>query len=123
MSQGITHFAVGATVTILTVALVVPNVRYPRTWTIVGGGWAMIPDGSKLYASEGTIAFHDSTWANVFWAHQLLDRLDPGDSTVWASGAIAAFLAATMLAEYRSYRTVEPIRTGLEEHVVFDRNE
>lgn len=120
MSQGITHFAVGAAITILVVTLVVPDVRYPRTWTIVGGGWALVPDGSKLYASEGTLAFHDSIWADVFWGHRLLDGLDPGDSTLWASAAIAAFLAATMLAEYRSYRSVAPIRAGLEEHGLVD---
>lgn len=121
MSQGITHFAVGATVTILVVALVVPAVQYPRTWSIVGGGWALVPDASKLYASSGTLSFHDSIWANVCWGHRLLDRLDPGDSTLWASVAIAALLGATLLAEHRSYRTLEPIRTGLEDHSLLDR--
>lgn len=120
MSQGITHFAVGATVTILAAALVVPDVRYPRTWSIVGGGWAMVPDASKLYASGGTLSFHDSIWANAFWGHRLLDRLDPGDSTAWASVAVAALLGATMLAEFRSYRAVEPIRSGLEERGLVD---
>jgi hypothetical protein len=118
--QVITHFAVGAAVTILIVTLAVPGVRYPRTWTIVGGGWAPVPDGSKLYASEGSLAFHASIRANVFWGHRLLDGLDAGDSTLWASAAVAALLAATMLAEYRSYRTVGAVRSGLHEYGLVD---
>lgn len=118
-SQAITPFALGAAITVLVVTAVVPDVRYPRTWTI-GGGWALVTDGSKLYASEGSLAFHDSVWANVFWGHQLLDGLDAGDSTLWASTAVATFLAATLLAEYRSYRTLGPIRAGLDEYGLVD---
>ncbi|AGN02736.1 hypothetical protein L593_13985 [Salinarchaeum sp. Harcht-Bsk1] len=109
MSQGITHFAVGATVTVLLVTVAIPTVRYPRTWTLVGGGWALVPDASKLHAVPETLAFHDSILANVCWAHRTLDRLDPGDSTTWASAALLALFGATVLAERRSYRTPAPI--------------
>lgn len=120
MSQAITHFAVGATIAILVVTLLVPNVGYPRTWTIVGGGWAMVPDASKLVESPGTLAFHDSIWADLFWAHRTLDRADPTDSTLWASVAVAAFLGATLLAEHRSYRALDAVKTGLEERTPLD---
>lgn len=112
MSQGVTHFAVGATATVLVVTFLLPAVRYPRSWAVVGGLWAMLPDASKLVDAPWTLAFHDSIWADLFWAHGTLDRLDPGDSTVWATVALGAFFGATMLAERRSYRTLEPVRTG-----------
>ncbi|GAB3681462.1 hypothetical protein GCM10028857_05720 [Salinarchaeum chitinilyticum] len=121
MSQAITHFAVGATIAILAVTFLVPNVRYPRTWTIVAGGWAMVPDASKLLETSGTLGFHDSVWADLFWAHRALDRADPTDSTVWASVAVAAFLGATLIAEHRSYRTLEVVRAEFEEGSVLDR--
>lgn len=66
MSQAITHFAVGATIAILAATFLVPNVRYPRTWTIVAGGCAMVPDASKLAETSGALAFHDSVWADLF---------------------------------------------------------
>ena len=81
----------------------------------------MVPDASKLHPVPEMLTFHDSMVANVFWAHRTLDRLDPGDSTVWASAALALLIGATILAERRSYRTPEPIRSGLEGTVVLDR--
>lgn len=121
MSQAITHFAVGATIAILALTFLVPNVRYPRTWTLIAGGWAMIPDASKLLESSTTLAFHDSIWADLFWAHRTLDRADPTDSTVWASVAVAGFLIATVIAERRSYRALESVRTGPDDHALLDR--
>jgi hypothetical protein len=121
MSQGVTHFAVGATVTVLVVTFLIPQVRYPRSLAIVGGLWAMVPDASKLYDSSETLAFHDSVWAELFWAHRSLDRLDPADSTVLATAALAMFFGATLLAERRSYSALESIRTGFEEYHLLDR--
>ena len=48
MSQGITHFAVGATLTVLVLTIAIPAVRYPRTWTFVGGAgrWFQTPASS-----------------------------------------------------------------------------
>lgn len=116
MSQGVTHFAVGAALTVVVVTVLIPNVRYPRSWAIAGGLWAMLPDASKLHDSPDALAFHDSIWAELFWAHRALDRVDPTDSTIWATVALAAFFGATLLAERRSYRTPETVRSEFEEH-------
>lgn len=113
VSQAIAHFAVGATATALLITLFVPNVRYPRTWIFVGGGWGMVPDVEKLVDHPTVQDFHYSIWADVFWAHGTLDRIDSGDSTIVASAAVAVLLAVTLVAEHRSYRVPEPIAEEL----------
>lgn len=115
MSQGVTHFAIGAVLTVVVVTILIPNVRYPRSWAIAGGLWAMLPDASKLYDSPTTLAFHDSILAELFWAHRALDRADPTDSTIWATVALAALFGVTLAAERRSYRTPEAVRSEFEE--------
>lgn len=117
MSQAITHFAVGAALTAVVVTLLVPGVRYPRTWVLVGGGWAMVPDAGKLVTDPSVLAFHGSPWADLFWFHLTLDRLDPTDSTLPAAAAVAGLILVTLLAERRSYRTPEPIRAAVDEAV------
>jgi hypothetical protein len=98
MSLGIGHFAAGAGA-----AFVVLNVLPPRIRRkvpdygflgILAGLWAIIPDLSKgVTRLQG---FHDSVWANFFFFHQFLDRLDIRDS-VWVSGALIGFMVLLML--------------------------
>lgn len=106
MSMGVAHFALGAALTTLVVAVFVPGCRYPRTIVAVGGGWAMVPDAYKVLplpvAEEHLAAFHASSLADLFWLHRTLDRLDPTNSGRVAAALLACFVAATLLAEWRA---------------------
>ncbi|MFC6823398.1 hypothetical protein [Halopelagius fulvigenes] len=104
MSLAITHFVVGATVTMLVVTFFLPRVRFPRTLMVLGGLWAMIPDLNKIVPGLGFVdAVHDSAWANVFWAHHFLDTVDPSDTTKAAVVALAAFFLVSLVAEGVGY--------------------
>ncbi|SDK72418.1 hypothetical protein [Natronorubrum texcoconense] len=109
MSQAILHFAVGGTLTALLIALV-PDVPYPRTLVLIGGGWAMIPDAAKLASHPALLALHDSPVADIFWFHRTLDHLDESDSVRLASVALVIFIVVTSLLERRSYRAPEVVR-------------
>jgi hypothetical protein len=114
VSLGVTHFAVGATFTTLLVTLFVPNVTYPRVWTLLGGGWGMIPDIGQVYPHPVAWAFHGSQWADVFWFHRTLDVVDVSDSASVGAVAIAAFILTTAVAEHRSYRALDAVRDRVE---------
>lgn len=105
MSLAITHFVVGASATMVVVTFFLPRIRFPRTLMVLGGLWAMLPDLNKAVASQfGFVdAVHDSSWANVFWAHHFLDVLDPTDSTKAAVGALAFFFVVSLVAEGVGY--------------------
>ncbi|WP_247000835.1 hypothetical protein [Halosolutus gelatinilyticus] len=112
MSQGITHFAVGGAVTAILAALV-PDLPYPRTLVLVGGGWATVPDAVKLVQHPALAALHEHPIADVFWFHRTLDRLDETDSVAVASAALAIFIVVTSLLERRAYRAPESIHERL----------
>jgi hypothetical protein len=114
VSLGVTHFAVGATFTTLLVTLFVPNVAYPRVWTLLGGGWGMVPDIGKVYSHPAVSAFHSSQWADVFWFHRTLDVADASDSALVGAVAIAVFIVATAVAERQSYHALDAIRDRVE---------
>lgn len=114
MSLGVTHFAVGATLTTLLVTLLVPNVTYPRVWTLLGGGWGMIPDIGQVYAHPAASTFHRSQFADLFWFHRTLDVVDVSDSALVGAVAIAALIFATAVAEHRSYRALDAVRDRVE---------
>lgn len=106
MSLALAHFAFGATVTTLVVTFLVPTVWYPRTLVLLGGAWAMLPDLHQVspVAVAPLRAFHRTPWADLFWLHRTLDRLDPTDSATVAALLLAGFLLVTALAERRDYR-------------------
>lgn len=112
MSMGVTHFAVGATLTILVVTYLVPDVPYPRTVAILGGIWAMIPDAQKLspVLQSELWKLHYSPLADVFWFHRWLDVVDSGDSVVVAAASLLGLFAVTVISERRSYRALESVR-------------
>ncbi|MFW5963718.1 MAG: hypothetical protein ACOCQM_02540 [Natronomonas sp.] len=111
MSLAVTHFAVGATLTTLLVTLFVPNVTYPRVWTLLGGGWGMVPDIGQVYSHPVAWVFHGSRWADFFWFHRTLDVVDVSDSALVGAVAIAALIVTTAVAEHRSYRALEAVRS------------
>lgn len=117
MSMALAHFAFGSALTVLVVTYLVPNAPYPRVLALVGGGWAMIPDFywvSPLLRAE-LASVHDSVLVNVFWFHQALDVLDTGDEKTVAAGMVALLIAATAVAEHRSYRTPAVVRERIED--------
>lgn len=102
MSQAITHFAIGAALTALAVT-VVPDVPYPRTIVVIGGGWALVPDAAKIVSRPGLRAFHRSRWADVCWFHRTLDGIDRTDSSRIASVALALLILVTAFVEWWAY--------------------
>jgi hypothetical protein len=114
VSLAVTHFVVGAILTTLLVTLLVPSVTYPRVWVLVGGGWGMVPDVEKVYSHPAASALHDSQFADVFWFHRTLDVFDASDSALVGAVAIAALIAVTALAERRSYRALDAVRSRTE---------
>ena len=105
MAQAITHFALGATLTTLVETFAPADVRYPRVLALVGGGWAMLPDAAKLVDHDAVYAFHYTRWADLFWGHRTLDRVDGDDSTLLGAVAVAALVLVTAVVENRSYRS------------------
>ncbi len=106
MSHGITHFAVGATCTLIIVTYLVPRVPYPRVIVILGGIWAMLPDANKLVDWQVLDRLHSSPVADIFWFHYSLDRIDSTDSIEFGVVAVAIFLIMTYIAERREYRSL-----------------
>lgn len=103
MSLGLGHFAFGAMLTALVLAVFLPRIPYPRTLTILGGTWALLPDAVKLVGNSPKLtAFHNSPIADVFWLHYTLDVVDPADSARVSTLFVAGLLLVTMFAEFRA---------------------
>jgi hypothetical protein len=116
MSFAIGHFALGATVTALVVTYLLPKLPYPRTVVVLGGVWALLPDAAKLVPTNpDLVAFHGSLWADVFWFHRTLDRVDATDSPRLSALLVAVFVLVTFLAERRKYRTFTRVREAYDE--------
>lgn len=125
MSMAITHFALGAGLTTLVVLVCMPPVWFSRTLSLLGGVWAMVPDAHWLspIAYRRLAALDASMWADLFWFHRTLDRLDPTDSKATAGVCIAFFVAATVCTEFWRARApavetaydVRPNETGSRE--------
>ena len=117
MSMALAHFTLGAAATTVLVTVFVPVVWYPRTVVLIGGVWAILPDvhwvspvaGRQLYA------LHSSPWANVFWFHRTLDRVDPTDAKAFAATCVALFVATTAFAEWRDYRAPAAVQSTYED--------
>jgi hypothetical protein len=112
MSLALGHFAFGAMLTALVVALFGSRIPFPRTVVLLGGVWALVPDAAKLApGNPRLIAFHDGPWADLFWLHQTLDRVDLGDSPRVSALLVAVFIFVTLLTEYRAYRMTARLHT------------
>lgn len=101
MSLAIAHFSVGAAMTTLLITVFFPEIPYPRTVIVFGGGWALIPDIQKIspVGQDRLYTFHESHWADVFWFHRTVDVIDSGDTELFAAGALAVFIVITMISE------------------------
>ncbi|TYL36410.1 hypothetical protein CV102_22560 [Natronococcus pandeyae] len=80
MSLVLTHFAVGAIATAILVHLFFPSLRYKMTVIVGGGIWALIPDlhGITPVYTDVFYALDTSRWADLFWFHRTMDRLEVG---------------------------------------------
>jgi len=126
MSIAIGHFVVGAALTTAAVTLFVPDVSYPRTIVLAGGGWAMIPDFHQVspVAREALFEFHQSSpWADLFWFHRTLDTLDATDSNAVAAALLSVFILTTVVAERRSYRTPTAVADSYETYLDIETDE
>ncbi len=115
MSPAIAHFALGAAMTTLPIAFVVPAVRYPRTLLLAGGGWAMLPDFhwvSPVFTEQLRAVHRTSPWTDLCWLHRTLDRLDPTDSKAVAAAFLAGLILRTAVAERRDYRAAKAIEAA-----------
>lgn len=103
MSLAITHFALGAVATSLLLGFLAPEIPYQRTWAVVGGLWALVPDIhyiSPVY-QEFLFGIKASPLGNVFWFHGLLDQHSMGrGSREEAFVMVIALLLGTFLIEY-----------------------
>ena len=112
MSIAIGHFAFGVICTALLFAVVVPQLLYSPTLLLLGGVWAMIPDSHWVLLIGATTmsALHNSIWANIFWFHGILDRVDPTDSYIFAAVLVGLMLVVVTLSEWYARSTT---RTSL----------
>lgn len=103
MSMAIGHFAAGASTAFVVFHLLPPRIRRKVGQygfvAILAGLWAMVPDLAQFTARLKSL--HDSLWANLFFLHQLMDRLDVDDSA-WVSGAVVGLMIVLMLTLWAS---------------------
>jgi hypothetical protein len=108
VSYAITHFALGASCTLLALLAFVPRAerRRPRfrplPLAVVGGVWAMAPDVHHLHEPLWDVTkpvIHDTGLANVFWFHGVLDTFDSPHSYVTAAASLAVLLTLSVLVE------------------------
>lgn len=118
MSFAIGHFALGAAVTALIVTYLLPNAPYPRTLVLTGGLWALIPDAAKLVTSPKLTAFHESVFADLFWFHRTLDRIDAPDSAGVSALFVALFFLVTVLVERRERQQFSRTSDGYDDRDV-----
>lgn len=119
MSLAIAHFAVGAALTTLLIAFVMPTFEYQRTLVLVGGGWGLLPDVHWVspVASEKLLYYHgESPLVDLFWFHRHMDQLDPADSTAAAAACIALLGVVTLFADWHRQRVVAPKDSSFEGH-------
>lgn len=126
MSMAIAHFALGAGMTTLLITFFIPDARYPRTLLLGGGGWAMLPDVHWVspVAKQQLHTIHQtSLWADFFWLHRTLDRIDPTDSKTTAAVLLAFFILTTAIAEHRSYRIPDIIKSTYDSYLETEPSE
>lgn len=117
VSLAIAHFAVGTLCTALLLAAVAPRLLRSPTLLAFGGVWGMLPDAYWVspVGFEFVRSVHVSPWANVFWFHGYLDRIDPTDTHVFAAEMLGLLVVSLPLLElYARWRLGEfDSRSGL----------
>lgn len=82
MSMAIGHFSfgVGATTGVLMVTGLDKKIKNTEPIRVAGGIFAMVPDARKLAPSLEFL--HHGWWADIFWLHRFLDKIDPKDTAI-----------------------------------------
>lgn len=102
--DAIVHFAVGATCGMVLLLMLDfrPQIKFPLVFA--SGGWAMLPDGwyfLRYVPIDGLmllgLRFHRSIFSNVFWFHQVLDRLETGDPRAEMGSAVVMLGTAVVM--------------------------
>lgn len=104
MSQALTHAAIGGTVSLVVILAIDRGIRHPRVWTVVGMAWGLVPDLGSLTHLPLFPSLETTPWADIFWAHRTLDRLDPKDSMLFGVATAVVFLVVLAIAERDGYR-------------------
>lgn len=98
------HFAVGMSMGLLLLIIVDFSPRVEFGLIIASGFWAVIPDGHWIVLEMGFPdiaalwkAFHQTTWANLFWFHRVLDRFETGQNTLEGSISLGILLFAAIV--------------------------
>jgi hypothetical protein len=114
MSLAITHFVVGAALTLAAATILLPRLRFQRTLVVLGGAWAMLPDMNHVSPSRlGVVdSIHDGELANLFWAHNFLDALDATDSNEAAVVAVCFLFFVTVLVDSAGYLRPSTVTDG-----------
>ena len=97
MSLAIAHFAIGVAGGFLILLLkpsLIPNfIRNDIFFVLTSGFWAMIPDLDMVFKNVKFLQNLDhNVLLNVFWFHPFVDKVDSGDTVVFAVWMIVAVI-------------------------------
>lgn len=109
MSLAVTHFAVGASLTLLLVWFLVPSCRYLGSVGVLGGIWSLVPDlhyVSPVHVTELRGIKH-SVWGDVFWFHRTMDGWTQGRGSRGTAGlAILLLLGVMVFVEWQDHSPI-----------------
>jgi hypothetical protein len=108
VSLALAHFAVGAGLMQLVLAVLQPSIRYRESLVVASGVWALVPDlhyvAPVLQGPLSQIKY--TIFGNVFWFHAFLDALHRGEGTrTEAALALGFLLVSTVICEWRRVRS------------------
>ena len=100
MSLVLSHFAIGAIMTALLVHLWIPTYAYRGVVIVLGGIWGLIPDlhGVLPWFDHWFRRLDASHWADIFWFHRTMDRLEDGPGSPRVALTLTILLIAIIVA-------------------------
>jgi hypothetical protein len=114
-------FAFGMAGTTVLITLFWRDVPYPRSITVLGGVWAVIPQLANEIPYFGPyLAWLEGHWvSNVFWFNHLIEyTLRPEGGPIsqhrFTAIVIALLVVTLVWAEWREYRTVDAVPTVID---------
>jgi hypothetical protein len=106
--EALVHFAVGRFRALLALTVVDYAVRREFLRLVLSGFWALVPDGHWMlrgFEVDGPAtawhSFLQTTYANLFWFHRLIDSLETGRGNLEAGIALGVLLVLTLV-DYRN---------------------
>ena len=100
MSLVLTHFAVGAIMTALLVHLFFHQVKHKLILIVGGGLWGTIPDAHGVLPVYAEVfeRLDASPWADIFWFHRTMDRIETGAGSPRLALGLAIILVLVIAA-------------------------